>query len=181
MITNQISQVVAVIRHICGLHRNAIALPNLNFLGGSSSGASGSTGGSSPPIALRTRCSKSATTVSASSCLPWVTRNRGDSGSDLRHHSTITIGMNVITCAQRQPCSLAGTTNRPIRAAPTKPNEKKPDSAPTNQPRRCFGTNSDRNGAMITLSAPAPAPAMIRKIRKLSKFQETAASNDAIA
>lgn len=110
-----------------------------------------------------------------------MTRNRGDSGKERRHHSTITIGMKVITCAQRQPFSPSGTTKRPINAAPTKPKEKKPDRAPRNQPRRCLGTNSDRNGAMITLSAPAPAPAMIRKARKLSKLHDMAASSDAIA
>ena len=58
--------------------------------------------------------------------------------------------------------------NRPISAAATKPKEKNPASAPTNQPRRLAGTNSDRNGAMIALSAPAPAPASTRAPRKTS-------------
>jgi hypothetical protein len=50
----------------------------------------------------------------------------------------------------------------------TNPNEKNPASAPMNQPRRLAGTNSDRNGAMIALSAPAPAPASTRLARNTS-------------
>lgn len=91
------------------------------------------------------------------------------------------MGRKVITCAQRQPWSNTGTTNLPISAAPTNPKEKNPASAPTNQPRRLLGTNSDRNGAMMALSAPAPAPAMILAARNIGKLQDTAAIREAIA
>ena len=68
----------------------------------------------------------------------------------------------MTTWAQRQPLSVAGTTNRPRSAAATYPNEKNPARQPTNQPRRDGGTNSARYGATITLSAPMPAPARMR-------------------
>ncbi|MNR29096.1 hypothetical protein D3C85_1464610 [compost metagenome] len=86
--------------------------------------------------------------------------------------------MAVITWAQRQPSSPMGTTKRPISAAPTKPKEKNPARVPMNQPRRFGGMNSDRNGAMMTLSAPAPRPAKIRAIRKISKLGAMAATTD---
>lgn len=63
-----------------------------------------------------------------------------------------------------------------MSAAPTNPKEKKPASAPTNQPRRAAGTNSDRKGAITTLSAPAPAPASTRAVRKTQKFGDSAAT-----
>ncbi|MNI36459.1 hypothetical protein D3C73_905090 [compost metagenome] len=88
------------------------------------------------------------------------------------------MGMAVMTCAQRQPSSPSGTTKRPMRAAPTNPKEKNPANVPMNQPRRFGGMNSDRNGAMITLSAPAPKPAKIRAIRKISKLGAMAATTD---
>jgi len=55
-----------------------------------------------------------------------------------------------------------------MSAAPTKPNEKNPASAPRNQPRRAAGTNSARNGAMIALSAPVPSPASTLAATKIS-------------
>ena len=91
------------------------------------------------------------------------------------------MGRNVITCAQRQPSGTTGTTKRPMSAAPTKPKEKKPARAPMNHPRRWLGTNSARNGEMIALSAPVPAPAMMRAIRNTSKLQEAAATSEAMA
>ncbi len=169
MITNHTSQITAVRLAMAGLHRNFSALSRFTF-GVCVTGATAlsGTGGSGAPVACSTRRSRSATTASASSVRPCWSRKRGDSGSERRHHSSMTIGSAVITCAIRQPSSNVGTTNRPISAAITNPNEKKPASAPMNQPRRLAGTNSDRNGAMIALSAPAPAPASTREPRKIS-------------
>ncbi len=171
MITNQISQVIAVRRAMPGPHRwrSAEIRPSLGAAA-ATSGVSGvdGTGGSGARVAAATRRSRSVTTTSASAWRPLAMRKRGDSGSERRHHSSITTGSAVITCATRQPSPMVGTTNRPIRAAATNPKEKNPDSAPTNQPRRAAGTNSDRNGAMMALSAPVPRPASTRAPRNTS-------------
>nr|WP_207796584.1 hypothetical protein [Sphingomonas oleivorans] len=57
--------------------------------------------------------SMASTMARASACPPRISGQRGDSGSERRHHSSSTIGKAVIASAQRQPLSLIGTTNHP--------------------------------------------------------------------
>jgi hypothetical protein len=115
------------------------------------------------------------TSARACSDRPRSSSQRGDSGSERRHHSSMTIGSALISWTIRQPSDHLGMTRYPSRAANTQPNEKKPASEPMNRPRYRFATNSARNGAMIALSAPVPTLAATRHQNSIGQLEANAA------
>ena len=108
MIDSHITQAIAVTRRSPGAHSRA-SLPKNEPCGTATAGAPAETGPSTCPSRLALSSIR-VSTASASASRPTLASQRGDSGRERRHHSSIRIGVAVSTITQRQASGCRGTT-----------------------------------------------------------------------
>ena len=142
-------------------------------------GASGSGRGSAsvaPPVGNRLRCGpapprprRSGPGFPASAAIPAA---RGA-------HSSITTGSAVIHQHDAPAAGMRRHDEIAQQRRDTKPNEKKPASAPVKLPRKRRATNSARWGAMMALSAPVPMPAITRAAKNGGQLSTQALTSEA--
>ena len=122
--------------------------------------------------------------VSASSARPWVTSQRGLSGSHMRISRMISPSAAPIANATRQPMSTgnsAGSSKTIVPAAPmAAPTQKLPLMTRSVQPRTRAGISSWMVELMAAYSPPMPAPVTKRHSAKVHRFQVNAVAAVAV-